>query len=208
MRSSEALRFPPVAGQRVERVASAPLPTRHGQFDLHAYREADSGIEHVALVVGEVARQQEVLVRLHSECLTGDVFGSSRCDCGEQLQRSQQLIADAGLGVVVYLRGQEGRGIGLANKIRAYHLQDQGLDTVEANLALGLPVDSRRYDAAIAILHDLQVRSVQLLSNNPDKLQCLAESGFAPSQQPLRMVAGPHNQHYLDTKRLKLGHWL
>lgn len=208
MRSSEALHFPPVAGQRVERIASAPLPTRHGQFDLHVYREADSGIEHVALVAGEVARQQEVLVRLHSECLTGDVFGSSRCDCGEQLQRSQQLIADAGLGVVVYLRGQEGRGIGLANKIRAYQLQDQGLDTVEANLALGLPVDGRRYDAAIAILHDLQVRSVKLLSNNPDKLQCLAENGFAPSQQPLRMPAGLHNQHYLDTKRVKLGHWL
>jgi len=208
MRLSEALRFPQTSDKRVERIASAPLPTRHGQFDLHVYREADTGIEHVALVAGDVHRQQEVLLRLHSECLTGDVFGSSRCDCGEQLQRSQQIIADAGLGVLVYLRGHEGRGIGLANKIRAYQLQDQGLDTVEANLALGLPVDGRRYDAAIAILHDLQVRSVQLLSNNPDKLQCLAESGFAPDLQPLRMPAGLHNQHYLDTKRVKLGHWL
>lgn len=208
MRSSEALRLHEPQDIEVARIASAPLPTRHGQFDLHVYRESHTGIEHVALVAGEVHRQQQVLLRLHSECLTGDVFGSSRCDCGEQLQRSQQLIAEAGLGVLVYLRGQEGRGIGLANKIRAYQLQDQGLDTVEANLALGLPVDGRRYDAAIAILHDLQVRSVQLLSNNPDKLQCLADSGFAPSQQPLRMAAGQHNQHYLDTKRVKLGHWL
>jgi GTP cyclohydrolase II len=208
MRSSEALRFPTLPETLVERVASAPLPTRHGAFFMHVYREPHSGIEHVALVAGNVERQQEVLVRLHSECLTGDVFGSSRCDCGEQLQRSQQIIAEAGLGVLVYLRGQEGRGIGLANKIRAYQLQDQGLDTVEANLALGLPVDGRRYDAAIAILHDLQVGSVQLLSNNPDKLQCLAENGFSPSQQPLRMAAGLHNQHYLDTKRVKLGHWL
>jgi GTP cyclohydrolase II len=208
MRSSEALRFPTLPETRVERVASAPLPTWHGAFSMHVYREPLSGIEHVALVAGNVERQQEVLIRLHSECLTGDVFGSSRCDCGEQLQRSQQIIAEAGLGVLVYLRGQEGRGIGLANKIRAYQLQDQGLDTVEANLALGLPVDSRRYDASIAILHDLQVQSVQLLSNNPDKLQCLAESGFSPSHQPLRMTAGLHNQHYLDTKRVKLGHWL
>ncbi|HWU34685.1 MAG TPA: GTP cyclohydrolase II [Methylovorus sp.] len=206
MRSSEAQRFP--SQPLIERIASAPLPTRHGEFELHVYREPESGIEHVALVAGQVQHQQQVLLRLHSECLTGDVFGSSRCDCGEQLQRSQELIAEAELGVLVYLRGQEGRGIGLANKIRAYQLQDQGLDTVEANLALGLPVDSRRYDAAMAILHDLQVRSVQVLSNNPDKLQCLAENGFAPSQKSLRMAAGLHNRQYLETKRLKLGHWL
>lgn len=187
-------------------LAETRLPTRHGEFRLHLY--AFEGREYPVLLAGEVSGEG-LLTRLHSECLTGDVLGSLRCDCGEQLDLALARIAREGRGALIYLTGHEGRGIGLANKLRAYALQDAGLDTVEANQALGLPVDTRDYRAAAAILQHLSVRSVQLLSNNPVKARALQELGIGVVRQLAHEVpVNPANQRYLATKRERLGHRL
>jgi len=201
-----AYRRAQTSGQAPRLLADTRLPTRHGEFRLHLY--AFEGGEYPVLLAGEAAGEG-LLTRLHSECLTGDVFGSLRCDCGEQLDLALARIAREGRGALLYLTGHEGRGIGLAAKLRAYALQDGGLDTVEANRALGLPVDARNYRAAAAILGQLGVRSVQLLSNNPAKARALQEAGIAVQRQLAHEVpANPANQHYLATKRERLGHRL
>lgn len=193
----------------IEHAAQARLPTRHGEFAMHVYRSRLDGIEHVALVKGDVDGKENVLVRLHSECLTGDIFGSQRCDCGEQLDQALARIAEAGQGVLVYLRGHEGRGIGLIAKLRAYQLQDGGSDTVDANLALGLPVDARRYDVGAQILTQLGVTTVRLLSNNPRKLAELEGHALKVVERvPLHIAPNPENLRYLQTKQEKLGHML
>jgi len=193
----------------ITRVSSSKLPTAFGDYLIHLYQETVTAIEHVALVMGDVALQEDVLVRVHSECLTGDIFSSKRCDCGEQLALAQRLIAEEGRGVIVYLRNHEGRGIGLANKIRAYALQDTGLDTVEANIALGLPVDSRSFDVATEILENLNVKSIRLMSNNPAKCSALKTNGtVVNSLVPLKINSNASNKQYLRTKKNKLGHLL
>ena len=190
----------------VDKVAAANLPVAHGAFEVHAFTSKIDGVEHLALVKGPLSANP--LVRVHSECLTGDVFGSLRCDCGDQLAESMALIGEKG-GVVVYLRGQEGRGIGLANKIRAYGLQEQGLDTHAANLALGLPADARQYYTAAHILKSLGVSRLQLLSNNPQKPEALARCGLTVEKRlPLIIATNPHNENYLAAKREKFGHTL
>ena len=194
---------------RIERVAEARLPTVHGEFTVYAYRTAVDSVEHLAVVVGDLRGAAPVLVRLHSECLTGDVFGSLRCDCGPQLDLAMESIAASGRGVVVYLRGHEGRGIGLANKIRAYALQDTGRDTVDANSDLGLPVDSRRFEPAALILADLGVSQVRLMSNNPRKVAALEGGGISVTERvPIAIEPNLENRHYLHTKQLRLGHLL
>ena len=196
----------------VKRVGDARLPTDVDTFRIVSYRAVD-GHEHVALIGGDPAAKalQPVLVRLHSECLTGDVLGSAKCDCGQQLAAAKYAIAGAAAsgraGVIVYLRGHEGRGIGLANKIHAYELQDGGLDTVEANTALGLPVDARRYDVAAAILADLGVASVHLISNNPAKAAGLEEEGIVVAGMvPIDVAHTDESRAYLDSKRALLNH--
>jgi 3,4-dihydroxy 2-butanone 4-phosphate synthase/GTP cyclohydrolase II len=192
----------------LERVAETRMPTRFGDFNAIGYRSLDDGKQHVAFVKGDVAGRDDVLVRVHSECLTGDVFGSLRCDCGLQLADAMQRINAEGQGVVVYL-AQEGRGIGLLNKLRAYELQEQGLDTVDANLELGLPADLRDYGIGAEILCDLGVGSVRLLTNNPRKILGLEEHGIAVTRQvPIEHPAGEHNLDYLRTKARRLGHLL
>jgi GTP cyclohydrolase II len=189
------------------RVARANLPTRYGTFEMFVYETHDHR-EHVALTTGAIDDGGPVLVRAHSECLTGDIFGSSRCDCGEQLADSLRLLQEKGRGVLLYLR-QEGRGIGLAKKISAYALQEQGLDTVEANLALGLPQDMRDYRVAAEMLLDLGVRAVRLLTNNPAKIEGLERHGVEVVERvPLRISPNPSNLGYLRTKREKMGHLL
>jgi 3,4-dihydroxy 2-butanone 4-phosphate synthase/GTP cyclohydrolase II len=193
----------------VERTSEAVLPTQHGLFTAACYTSVLDSSEHIALVAGDVASGDDVLVRVHSECITGDVMGSARCDCGEQLHTALERIGAEGRGVLVYLRGQEGRGIGLGHKFRAYTLQDQGLDTVDANLALGLPVDSREYGVGAQILIDLGVRSIRLMTNNPAKYTGLSGYGIEiTSRVPLVVTAGQHNMRYLRTKRDRLGHEL
>ena len=196
----------------VERVGDARLPTDVDTFRIVSYRASD-GHEHVALIAGDpaVPSSQPVLVRLHSECLTGDVLGSAKCDCGQQLNAARRAIsaeaAGGRAGVVVYLRGHEGRGIGLANKIRAYELQDQGLDTVDANTAQGLPVDARHYDVAAAILLDLGISSVRLISNNPAKAQGLQEHGVTVAEMmPIDVAHTAESRVYLASKRQLLNH--
>lgn len=191
------------------RVARAGIPTSHGDFQMFVYEAAD-GEEHVALFTGfepgTLDENETLLVRLHSECLTGDVFGSRRCDCGEQLEESMRLLREQGRGVLLYLR-QEGRGIGLANKISAYALQEQGLDTVQANLALGLPDDARDYRVAAEMLLDLGVRRAAVLTNNPAKIEGLRSHGIEVAERlPVRVEPNPFNIAYLRTKREKLGH--
>jgi GTP cyclohydrolase II len=187
------------------RVAQANLPTRYGIFEVFVYDTTDHK-EHVALTLGAIDDGEPVLVRAHSECLTGDVLGSSRCDCGEQLADSLRFLREQGRGVLLYLT-QEGRGIGLANKISAYALQERGLDTVEANLALGLPEDARDYRAAAEMLLDLGVRAVCLLTNNPAKVEGLGRHGVEVVERvPLRISPNPSNVGYLRTKREKMGH--
>ena len=194
---------------RIRRLTQTVLPTVHGTFAVSAYASEPGGEEHLALVLGEVAGRERVLVRAHSECLTGDVLGSLRCDCGRQVQESFQRIAAAGSGVLIYLRGHEGRGIGLTAKLAAYALQDRGRDTVEANLELGLPVDARDYGVVGPILRDLGVRSVRLLTNNPGKIAALVEDGVDVVERvPLVVPSGPSNRRYLRTKRDRLGHAL
>ncbi|HJR37640.1 MAG TPA: bifunctional 3,4-dihydroxy-2-butanone-4-phosphate synthase/GTP cyclohydrolase II [Nocardioidaceae bacterium] len=191
----------------VERVAVTRLPTRHGDFTAYGYRITIDGSEHIALVHGEIGDGQDVLTRVHSECLTGDVFGSRRCDCGPQLDEALERIVAHGRGVVVYLRGHEGRGIGLVAKLQAYQLQEGGRDTVDANLDLGLPADARHYGAATQILRDLGVDSVRLLTNNPAKTTNLEEYGIAVTERvPLTPRPNDHNLAYLLTKRDRMGH--
>ena len=193
----------------VQRVSSARMPTAHGEFVAHVYESVVDGAEHVALVRGKIDPTMPILVRVHSECLTGDVFGSRRCDCGQQLDAAFEQIAKDGSGVVLYLRGHEGRGIGLAHKLRAYALQEQGLDTVEANLALGLPVDTREYGIGAQILTDLGVRRMRLMTNNPAKYVGLEGYGIEIEERvPLVVRPEAENLHYLQTKQDKLGHLL
>ena len=190
----------------VERVETVNMPTDYGNFDLHLYRSKIDGQYHVALVRGEVAGQKNVLVRVHSECLTGDVFGSRRCDCGPQLHQAMRQVAEAGRGVIVYMR-QEGRGIGLAPKIKAYKLQEQGYDTVEANQKLGYGMDLREYGLGAQILCDLGLKTIRLLTNNPRKVVGLEGYGLKITEQvPIRVKPNPHNERYLKAKREKMGH--
>jgi 3,4-dihydroxy 2-butanone 4-phosphate synthase/GTP cyclohydrolase II len=192
----------------VEREEVVKLPTEYGDFELYLYRSNLDGQHHLALVCGEVAGQRNVLVRVHSECLTGDVFGSRRCDCGPQLHQAMRQVAAAGAGVVVYMR-QEGRGIGLAPKIKAYKLQEQGYDTVEANEKLGFDMDLREYGLGAQILADLGLKTIRLLTNNPRKVVGLEGYGLQIVEQvPIKVKPNPHNARYLKTKRDKLGHWL
>jgi 3,4-dihydroxy 2-butanone 4-phosphate synthase/GTP cyclohydrolase II len=184
------------------------MPTDYGEFDLHLYRSKLDGAHHLALVKGMISSTQPTLVRVHSECLTGDVFGSRRCDCGNQLHAALRQIAEEGSGVLVYMR-QEGRGIGLAAKIHAYKLQEEGLDTVEANTKLGFPMDLRDYGLGAQILFDLGVRKFRFLTNNPKKVVGLEGYGIQMVEQvPIRGEANPHNEKYLETKKVKMGHLL
>ncbi|HEX3328539.1 MAG TPA: bifunctional 3,4-dihydroxy-2-butanone-4-phosphate synthase/GTP cyclohydrolase II [Gaiellales bacterium] len=192
----------------VERIAIADMPTKYGPFSAYGYRSVIDGQQHVALVCGDVDGAKDVLVRVHSECLTGDVFGSFRCDCGEQLDRAMSQIAQEGTGVLLYL-AQEGRGIGLLNKLRAYELQEQGYDTVDANVHLGFPVDSRDYSVGYQILADLGLTSIRVLTNNPRKLEGLEGYGLTVSEQlPIEAEPNTFNAEYLRTKRERMGHIL
>jgi 3,4-dihydroxy 2-butanone 4-phosphate synthase/GTP cyclohydrolase II len=185
------------------------LPTEYGDFDLHLYRAKLDGMHHLALVKGKIDKNKATLVRVHSECLTGDVFGSRRCDCGSQLHAALRQISEEGNGVLVYMRHQEGRGIGLAAKIHAYKLQEEGLDTVEANAKLGFPNDLRDYGLGAQILFDLGVRKFRFLTNNPKKVVGLEGYGIQMVEQvPIRSEANPHNEKYLETKKTKMGHLL
>jgi 3,4-dihydroxy 2-butanone 4-phosphate synthase/GTP cyclohydrolase II len=192
----------------VTRVAQTWIPNAYGRWRAYGYRNDIDGAEHVALVLGDIGNGTDVLTRVHSECLTGDVLGSQRCDCGPQLDAAMAAIAERGSGVVLYLRGHEGRGIGLLSKLQAYELQDAGADTVDANLELGLPVDAREYSVAAQLLTDLGVRSVRLLTNNPEKVDGLARHGFEVARIPLPPLMTPHNLRYLTAKRDRLGHKL
>jgi 3,4-dihydroxy 2-butanone 4-phosphate synthase/GTP cyclohydrolase II len=194
----------------VTRVAETVIPNAYGEWRAYGYRSDIDGTEHLALVLGDLSADdaEDVLVRVHSECLTGDVFGSQRCDCGAQLDAAMAKIAERGRGAVLYLRGHEGRGIGLLSKLKAYELQDSGADTVDANLRLGLPVDAREYSVAAQLLDDLGVRSILLLTNNPAKVNALAAHGFGVTRIPLAPQATAHNLRYLTTKRDRLGHQL
>lgn len=193
----------------VVREATANLPTRYGFFKIHAYRHVLTGEEQVALTMGEWKEDEPVLVRVHSECLTGDVFKSLRCDCRSQLEAAMEAIAQEGKGVLVYIMGHEGRGIGIVNKIKAYHLQDMGYDTVEANEKIGYPADLRDYGIGVQILLDLGVRKMKLLTNNPRKIVALEGYGLEVVERvPLKIPACEHNQRYLEAKKTKLGHLL
>ncbi|MFF4266648.1 bifunctional 3,4-dihydroxy-2-butanone-4-phosphate synthase/GTP cyclohydrolase II [Streptomyces virginiae] len=196
----------------VRREAEVSLPTAFGEFTAYGYRSTVDGVEHVALVHGEIGDGTDMLVRMHSECLTGDIFASQRCDCGPQLHASMERIRTDGRGIVVYLRGHEGRGIGLLSKLRAYELQERGRDTLDANLELGLPADARDYGAGAQILADLGVHSVRLMTNNPEKSDALVRHGIeVTSRESMPMEAGEHNLRYLRTKRDRMGHdlpWL
>jgi 3,4-dihydroxy 2-butanone 4-phosphate synthase/GTP cyclohydrolase II len=193
--------------KQVQRIATTRLPTRHGEFRAYGYLSSLDGVEHVALVCGDLGDGQDVLVRVHSECLTGDVFGSLRCDCGPQLDAALKTVAAEGRGVVLYLRGHEGRGIGLLHKLRAYQLQDLGHDTVDANLELGLPADARDYGTGAQILADLGITSMRLLTNNPAKRAGIEGYGLAVvGRVPLAVVPTDDNLRYLHTKRDRMGH--
>lgn len=190
----------------VRRIAEARLPTAHGEFRVIGFESLVDGREHIALLRGDVEGQPDVAVRMHSECLTGDVFGSQRCDCGEQLDAAMRRIDELGRGAIVYLR-QEGRGIGLGNKLKAYHLQDQGQDTVEANESLGFKPDLRDYGIGAQILLDLGLTSIRILTNNPRKIVGMDGYGITVTgREPIQVEPGEHNRGYLDTKRTKMGH--
>lgn len=194
-----------MSGKKIHKTAESNLPTKFGNFKISVYKNSD-GLEHVVLKTGDL--KETVLTRIHSQCFTSDTLLSMRCDCREQLQKSMELIGKNGSGVVLYLN-QEGRGIGLTNKIKAYSLQDEGLDTVEANLSLGLPVDARDYQVVAAILEDLEIKSIKLLTNNPDKIEQLQKYGVVVSERvPIEIKSNPTNSFYLKTKKEKMGHQL
>jgi 3,4-dihydroxy 2-butanone 4-phosphate synthase/GTP cyclohydrolase II len=192
----------------IKQAACARIPTPDGEFQLVVYQTNQDDKEHLALVLGDVFEQSQVLTRIHSECFTGDVLGSLRCDCGEQLQRAMQLIAREGRGIVIYLR-QEGRGIGLIEKLRAYNLQDKGYDTVDANVLLGHQPDERDYSVAALILKDMNVQSVRLLTNNPEKIESLTKLGISVGDRvPLHPQVTTENANYLKTKVQRMNHLL
>ena len=205
---ADLIRYRRRSEKLVEHFAEAVIPTAHGDFTAHAYRSLLDGEEHLVYTMGDIAAAEAPLVRVHSECLTGDILASERCDCGHQLQAALAMIAEEGCGVLVYLRGHEGRGIGIGHKIRAYSLQDgEGLDTVDANTAQGLPVDSREYGVGANILADLGVSKMRLMTNNPSKFGGLAGYGLEISERvPIQMPSTPSNARYLDTKRDRMGH--
>jgi len=206
---AELIRYRRQNEKLVKRVAEARIPTDWGEFTCYVYESVLNGEQHIAMVKGAVQGEDDVLVRVHSECLTGDVFGSLRCDCGIQLDQAMRLISEEQLGVLVYLRGHEGRGIGIGHKIRAYNLQDQGRDTVDANLELGLPVDSREYGIGAQILVDLGITTMRLLTNNPAKFGGLEGFGLeVTGRVPVETVPNPENLAYLRTKRERMGHLL
>jgi len=193
---------------QLEDLVQTPIPTRHGEFVLHYYSNNIDDKEHVALVKGDVAGKDKVPVRIHSECFTGDVLGSRRCDCGEQLAMAMKLIDQAGFGVLIYLR-QEGRGIGLLKKLQAYNLQDQGMDTVDANIHLGHLADEREYGIAASMLDNLNVKSVKMITNNPKKIDALKKLGInVVSRIPIEVTAHDDNLGYLKTKAKKMAHML
>jgi 3,4-dihydroxy 2-butanone 4-phosphate synthase/GTP cyclohydrolase II len=206
---AELIRYRRQTERLVKRVAEARIPTQWGDFTCYVYESLLDGEQHVVLARGAVQGEDDVLVRVHSECLTGDVFGSLRCDCGVQLDAALKKIAEDGLGVLVYLRGHEGRGIGIGHKIRAYSLQDEGRDTVDANLDLGLPVDSREYGIGAQILVDLGITTIRLMTNNPAKYGGLEGFGLEITERvPVRVEPNPENIRYLRTKRERMGHLL
>ncbi|XVF01537.1 hypothetical protein REPUB_Repub04eG0097500 [Reevesia pubescens] len=204
---ADLIRYRRKRDKLIDRAGAARIPTMWGPFMAYCYRSILDGIEHIAMVKGDIGDGQDILVRVHSECLTGDIFGSARCDCGNQLGLAMKQIEAAGRGVLVYLRGHEGRGIGLGHKLRAYNLQDAGRDTVEANVELGLPVDSREYGIGAQILRDLGVRTMKLMTNNPAKYSGLKGYGLAiAGRVPLITPITMENKRYLETKRAKMGH--
>ena len=206
---AELIRYRRQHEKLVKRVSEARIPTQWGDFTCYVYESMLDGEQHVAMVYGAVQGEDNVLVRVHSECLTGDVFGSLRCDCGIQLNKAMERIAEEGLGILVYLRGHEGRGIGIGHKIRAYSLQDEGADTVEANVALGLPIDSREYGIGAQILVDLGITTMRSMTNNPSKYGGLEGFGLDITERvPLESIPNPENIAYLRTKREKMGHLL
>ena len=206
---ADLIRYRRQTEKLVRRVAEARIPTEWGEFTCYAYESVLDGEHHIAFVKGAVQGQDNVLVRVHSECLTGDVFGSMRCDCGLQLQAAMKQVAEAGVGAVVYRRGHEGRGIGIGHKLLAYQLQDQGHDTVDANIALGMPVDSREYGIGAQILVDLGITTMRLLTNNPSKKGGLAGFGLEITERvPLQTAPNAENIAYLRTKRERMGHLL
>jgi 3,4-dihydroxy 2-butanone 4-phosphate synthase/GTP cyclohydrolase II len=206
---ADLIRYRSRTERLVHRIGAATIPTEWGPFTCIAYRSSLDDVEHLAFVRGEVDSGEPVLVRVHSECLTGDVFGSLRCDCGPQLRAALSQVADAGLGAVIYLRGHEGRGIGIGHKIRAYSLQDEGLDTVDANLQLGFPADNREYGIGAQILAELGITRMRLMTNNPAKYGGLEGFGLEIAERvPIQIDTTPENARYLQTKRDRLGHLL
>lgn len=194
---------------KLVKISESKLPTEFGDFVIHVYKDMLTSIEHVALIKGDVEYKKKVMTRVHSECLTGDIFSSVRCDCGEQLKLAQELIQKNGSGIIIYLRDHEGRGIGLGNKIATYALQDKGFDTVEANEMLGFSVDARDYTAASEVIKALKIESIDLLSNNPNKQKSLESLGvFIEDMLPLLVPENTHNFNYLRTKMLKMNHLL
>lgn len=192
----------------IKRGATAKLPTEYGEFITTPYTQTSNGLEHLAVYKGKWTENDTILVRIHSSCMTGDIFGSSRCDCGAQLQESMRMIEKEGTGIVIYLN-QEGRGIGLCNKIHAYQLQDEGLDTIQANLVLGFNADERDYMVSCQILEDLNVKKIRLITNNPDKIEYLEKGGFQIIERvPIEISPNPQNRFYLETKKNKMGHRL
>ncbi|KAG0494674.1 hypothetical protein HPP92_005668 [Vanilla planifolia] len=204
---ADLIRYRRKRDKLVERASIARLPLSWGSFQAYCYRSLIDGMEHIAMVKGDIGDGQDILVRVHSECLTGDIFGSARCDCGNQLAMAMELIEEVGRGVLIYLRGHEGRGIGLGHKLRAYNLQDDGRDTVEANEELGLPVDSREYGIGAQILQDLGVRTMKLMTNNPAKYVGLKGYGLSVvGKISIPTLITNENRRYLETKRIKMGH--
>lgn len=203
------IRFRRQTEKLVDCISHARIPTRHGEFTAYVYESKLDNIQHIALVKGEINGKDNVLVRVHSECLTGDIFGSLRCDCGSQLDLALEKIAEEGSGAIIYLRGHEGRGIGIAHKLNAYNLQDRGRDTVEANIELGLPIDSREYGIGAQILTDLGITTIRLMTNNPNKYSGLSGYDIKITERVLLPTTpNTENKQYLQTKKDKLGHWL